>query len=243
MSGFPRRSSILGRSPLRLPLVSVLLVSISLISAATHAGEVYSSFPEKVAADEKYVFYSHGFIVEGDDPRPVHPTFGVYDFPAVKIALADPSYNLIAYHREAGTDPNEFAIRIAADVGKLVDAGVEISNITLMGFSRGGFITALASHRVASDEFSTILLAACSGWVERSDIQIRGDLLSIHESSDEMASSCDALAAKSSQIGVYRELVISTGKQHGAFYTPLPSWITPVKRWIQLDSAQRERAP
>jgi hypothetical protein len=26
------------------------------------------------------VIYSHGLIVEGDDPRPVHPEYGVYDF-------------------------------------------------------------------------------------------------------------------------------------------------------------------
>ena len=51
-------------------------------------GEVYDRFPDVIDPAGRYVIYSHGLIVEGDDPRPVSPEFGVYDFPAVVRALA-----------------------------------------------------------------------------------------------------------------------------------------------------------
>ncbi|MDI4651961.1 MULTISPECIES: hypothetical protein [Pseudoalteromonas] len=59
------------------------------------AGTIYSQFPTEIDPHGHYVFYSHGFIVEGTNPKPVHKTFGVYDFIAVKEALTDESYHLI----------------------------------------------------------------------------------------------------------------------------------------------------
>ena len=50
------------------------------------AGTIYSQFPTEIDPHGHYVFYSHGFIVEGTNPKPVHKTFGVYDFVAVKEA-------------------------------------------------------------------------------------------------------------------------------------------------------------
>ena len=37
------------------------------------AGELYENFPDEIDPHAKYLFYSHGFIVEGDDQKPVHP--------------------------------------------------------------------------------------------------------------------------------------------------------------------------
>ena len=51
------------------------------------SAEVYSDFPTDIQSDGNYVFYSHGLIVEGTDPRPVHPEFGVYQFPEIIQAL------------------------------------------------------------------------------------------------------------------------------------------------------------
>jgi hypothetical protein len=57
-----------------------------------------------------------------------------------------------------------------------------------------------------------------------------GNLLSIYETSDELGS-CGKLAARS-HLKSFKEVSITTGKQHGAFFQPLPQWLQPLKAWI-----------
>ena len=109
--------------------LAALFITYLVIGTKCLAGALYTSFPEKIYPDEKYVFYSHGLIVEGDNLMPVDKRWGVYDFIAVRKALADPHYNLIAYHRPDKTVADEFAEKLAADVRKLIVAGVKPENI------------------------------------------------------------------------------------------------------------------
>ncbi len=203
------------------------------IGARCLAGALYTSFPEKIYPDEKYVFYSHGLIVEGDNLMPVDKRWGVYDFIAVRKALADPHYNLIAYHRPKKTVPDEFAQKLATDVRKLLQAGVKAENITLLGFSRGGEITLLALDKLRLDKINTILLAVCGGFVKKhQEYQAYGNLYSIYETSD-FAGSCQFLTDRNNSTHSFQETSISTGKEHGAFYQPLAEWIVPVKAWLK----------
>mgnify|MGYP000589391244 CR=1 FL=1 len=212
----------------------LLLLFIKTVSA----GEIYTSFPKQIHANETYVFYSHGFIVEGDNPTPVNPRWGMYDFPAVKQALADDDYNLIAYHRPKGTDPEDFARKLAADIDRLVNKGVSYDRIALVGFSRGGSITALTSNFVASDELKTIILAGCAGYVKKNKhLKVYGYVYSIYETSDAVGS-CQFLIDRNPSVTNFEEIAISTGKEHGAFYTPIKEWVNPVKDWIKLPIEQ-----
>jgi hypothetical protein len=205
-----------------------------LIAEKCHAGKLYTSFPQKINADEKYVFYSHGLIVEGDNLMPVDERWGVYDFIAVRKALTDPSYNLISYHRPNKTVPVEFAEKLARDVRKLMAAGVKPENITLLGFSRGGEITLLASDKLRLDKINTILLAVCGGFVkDHKEYQAYGNVYSIYETSD-FAGSCQFLKDRNKKIHSFQETSISTGKEHGTFYQPLPQWLDQVKAWLKL---------
>jgi hypothetical protein len=58
-----------------------------------------------------------------------------------------------------------------------------------------------------------------------------GNFLSIYEKSDSPWGKCNKLAARS-HLTSYKEVEISTGKKHGAFYQPLPQWLGPLKAWI-----------
>jgi hypothetical protein len=42
-----------------------------LVPISSRAVEIYDRFPDTVHASERYVIYSHGMIVEGDDPKPI----------------------------------------------------------------------------------------------------------------------------------------------------------------------------
>ena len=210
------------------------LVLISIIfSSFTFAGKVFVKFPEQVNSDEKYVFYSHGFIVEGENPTPVNPRWGMYDFPKIKEVLSDDSYNLIAYHRPKGTEPRVFAKKLTEDAKTLMREGVKPENITFIGFSRGGAITALTSNYLASNKANFIILAGCSGFIKNNtEIVVIGNVFSIFETSDKVGT-CQFLIERSKRVNSFEELSISTGKEHGAFYNPLPEWVIPVKKWLK----------
>ncbi len=197
------------------------------------AGEVFTDFPQNIKVDEKYVFYSHGYIVEGENPKPVHPRWGVYDFPAIKEKLADKSYNLVAYHRSKNIKTKIFVKKLANDIETLLAQGVKPENIYLLGFSQGGAISILTSSLLANDKINLIILAGCSNFIKNSpSIKVYGRVLSIYETSDRIGS-CQFLIDRSKTVTDFKELAISTGKEHGAFYQPINEWVVPVKQWIK----------
>ena len=212
--------------------LKIMAVSL-LIPLSCKSVELYDHFPTAIHADERYVIYSHGLIVEGTDPKPISPKFGQYDFPAIKQALfSDGGFNLIAYQRPKDTDFDGYVETLKSWVKRLLDAGVRPSRISLVGFSRGGQMTAYASSDLAAKGINTALLAICTdGDFDRDPpLVLGGNLLSIYETSDELGS-CAKLAARS-HLASFKELAISTGKKHGAFFQPLPEWVKPLKAWI-----------
>ncbi len=209
------------------------LLASAILSLPSYATKIYEKFPEKIQANEKYVFYSHGFIVEGENPRPVSPRWGIYEFPKIKAALANEAYNLIAYHRPSKTQPNEFAKKLGADVNHLIKHGVRPENITLVGFSRGGEITVLTSNYLKLSKVNIALLGTCSNFIkDKANYKVVGNVYSIYETSDGNRS-CQFLIDQSEMVDSLEEISISTGEEHGAFYRPMPQWIEPLKAWLK----------
>ena len=196
------------------------------------AGTINSQFPTEIDPYGHYVFYSHGFIVEGHNPKPVHKTFGIYDFVAVKEALADESYHLIAYHRPKGTEPFVFAKKLAADVEALITAGVAESNISLVGFSRGGALSIMAANELKRTNINLIILAGCAGLIKKlPSVKAYGKVYSIFERSDQVGS-CQFLIDRN-EVTKFEEISINTGLSHGAFYKPKDEWVLPIKKWLK----------
>jgi hypothetical protein len=203
-----------------------------LSSVFVNASEIYEQFPDIVDPNGKYVFYSHGKIVEGKHTNPISPRWGEYDFPEVKYALSSNNYNLIAYHRVQNTNPKTFALKLSNDVKKLITLGVKPQNITLLGFSRGGEITILASRQIQNPDINIILLASCANFMKNNEsFQVYGNVYSIYETSD-VVGSCQFLIKQSSGVNSFSEISISTGKEHGAFFIPIIDWVKPVKGWL-----------
>jgi hypothetical protein len=204
-----------------------------LLPVSCGAVELYEKFPDTVHPEERYVIYSHGFIVEGDDPKPISPLYGQYDFPAIKQALfKGGGFNLIAYQRPKDPNTDAYAETLKSWVKRLRDAGVKPSRITLVGFSRGARLTAIASSDLAGEGINTALMAICTdGDLERQPpLILGGNLLVIYERSDQYGS-CAKLASRS-HLTSFKQVAISTGKKHGAFFQPLPDWLQPLKTWI-----------
>lgn len=212
-------------------LLSIIILTQSVFKVS--AGEVYDQFPDHIDPNGQYVFYSHGYIVEGKDPTPKNPRWGVYDFPEIKESLADDDYYLIAPHRKKNTAPDEFASSLSAQAEVLIEKGVLPEAITFVGFSRGGYITILVSSYLKATDVNFVVLAGCGESINRAEsIELSGHVLSMYETSDDLVGPCEALAKRSVGVSSFKEISISTGKEHGAFYQPIPEWVLPVKQWI-----------
>jgi hypothetical protein len=220
-------------------ILTFLMLCLALLPGTAKAVEIYDHFPEAIHASERYVIYSHGLIAEGSDPQPVSPKYGQYDFPAIKQAIFENGgFNLIAPQRPKDPDYNNYVTTVESWVHQLMKAGVKPGRITLIGFSRGGQLTALISSRLAQDGINTAILAICEDgdFVSGPPLPgpehpvLGGNFLSIWETSDQLGS-CGKLAARS-HLKSFQEVSISTGKTHGAFFQPLADWVRPLKAWI-----------
>lgn len=212
-----------------------LFISFCTVPMAT-AVELLNGFPDSIHSTERYVFYSHGLIVEGDNPRPIHPDYGAYEFEEIKQAIfKDGGFNLIAHHRELNTDQHAYALQLAGWVQQLIDGGVKPANITLIGFSRGAQITAEASSQLNQTGINTAVMAFCfnGDYPMEPPLQFGGNVLSVYETSD-VVKSCEAILARSDKAKSVKEIAISTGKKHGAFYTPRDEWVVPLKEWLSM---------
>lgn len=224
-------------------LKSILLTFLPILTLLIASGCVFAdenyTFPHIIDKNANYVFYSHGYIVEGKNPVPIHERWGKYDFPAIKRALADTDYHLIAAHRPENTDPFKYAKQLARQVNQLIASEVPAKNISLIGFSRGGFITAITSSYLKNKDVNFIILAACtSGLAKRKEIVIYGHLFSVYETSDSVGSCREMVARRVDTVSSFAEISISTGKEHGAFYSPRKEWLLPVKNWLKRHQSQ-----
>jgi hypothetical protein len=185
-------------------------------------------------ADSRYVIYLHGRIVEEEGRHPTHPDFGTYEYDAILDSLRHAGLTVLSEQRPRGTDSDAFADHVARQVDSLIARGVSPSAITVMGFSKGGWIAILASSKLKNPNVSYVFMAACGPWAfEKSDLHVTGRMLSIHETSDSMGVSCAPIFARRGPGSVAREIALSEGRRHGTFFQPRPSWLAPAVKWAR----------
>lgn len=200
-------------------LVLCLLVSASASRAQTGA---------------RYVIYLHGRIVEEEGGHPTHPEFGIYEYDAILDSLRHAGFTVLSEQRPRGTDSETFAGHVARQVDSLIAGGVSPRAITVMGFSKGGWIAILASSRLKNPEVSYVFMAACGPWAfEKADLHVTGRMLSIYETSDSMGVSCAPMFARRRTGSEVREIALSEGRQHGTFFQPRRAWLPPAIQWAR----------
>ena len=208
----------------------VVLWLAALWTAACTAGAP----PQAAADDTRYLFYLHGRIIEDQGPQGVSPRFGRYDYPGILAAFRARGFEVRSEVRPRNTDMAAYAARVAGEIETLIARGVEPSHITVVGASKGAGITALVSTRLARPGVRYVMLAGCNdGLIRTHGPRLSGELLSIHEASDEMVGSCRALAARSPQLQRFEEIRLNTGLGHGMVYRALDAWVEPAAAWAR----------
>jgi len=194
--------------------------------------------PARIDSPDRYLFYLHGKIVEDQGLPAVSEEFGEYRYKAILEALQGYGFVVISELRPSDADPEEFASRLARQIGALTGAGVPPGSITVVGASKGAAIAVLASHRVADPGLSYVLLGSChparlQEWAARG-VTLTGHVLAIRDVADEeSAGSCETLFEASDEkgLGRHEELVLQVGTGHGILYAPLAEWVEPTVRW------------
>jgi predicted esterase len=197
-----------------------------------YAGDIFAEVPANADPGKIYLIYLHGRIIENAGPRPTHPDFGLYDYPAVLEALASRGAVVISQQRPPKTDMDSYAAVVLAQIAQLIEQGVSAENIVVVGFSKGGGIASRVSALSTRPQLRYVLLAACPNRPAPAMLQLSGHILSLTEQSDTLAASCQALASPHKLLQSFYEIQIATGKRHGAFYQPLPQWLDPVLDWV-----------
>jgi len=216
--------------------MTLWLILLLATSAPAAAGVIHADVPDAVDPGRIHLFYLHGRIIENAGPTPTDPRFGRYDWPAVLDALASRGAVVISAQRPPATDIHRYAGVVVSQVESLIDRGVPPANIVVAGFSKGGAIAVRVSSFLRRADVRFVLLAACPDGPVASNIRLTGRVLSIHEASDTLAGSCRPLADQPEKPSAFEEIMISTGRLHGAFYAPTPAWVEPVLDWVHGDA-------
>lgn len=180
------------------------------------------------------VIYLHGRIIEEQGPTAVSPEFGPYRYDAILDSLRAGGFQVLSDLRPRGTDPAQYAERVAGQVDSLLNASVVPARIAVIGFSKGGGIAILTAARLRRTDVTFVFMAACTEG--NAELAIAGRVLSVFEHSDSLGRSCGALFARALPGTVSAERQINTGLKHGAFYQPRPAWLEPVRAWIRRPS-------
>jgi pimeloyl-ACP methyl ester carboxylesterase len=223
----------------RAPLAGSLTLLLVSCLAGADSPRILDQVPESPDPKAHYLFYLHGRIIEVQGPNAVSADFGPYEYQQILEAFADRGFVVIAEVREDGAG-REFAVATAKQVRRLLAAGVPARNITVVGFSKGGFLALGVSAIVGSEAVGYAILAGCgsdSGWIDRMGPRIRGRFLSLLDRSDRLSPTCEPLFEAAELVDDKSEHVLDTGLDHGLFYRPRESWVDHVASWARADGS------
>jgi metallo-beta-lactamase class B len=194
------------------------------------AARIFADVPERPDPKARYALYVHGRILEEQGIGAVSADFGLYQYEAILQALAARGFTVIAEARTGDPGPG-YPKTLAARVRKLLQAGVPAANVTVVGASKGGFLTLAAAAELQNDGLSYVVLAGCGAPTEAFASRLRGRLLSVYDADDRFRPSCEGTFAAAPLLKDKREIVVKKELDHGLLYRPLADWLDPAVEW------------
>jgi len=201
------------------------------------------AFPTSIDPSKQYMFYLHGKIIEDQGIPAISPDFGEYEYGAILEKLSTQGFVVISEQRPVNTGV-EYARRIVEQIISLRNAGVPAKNITVVGASKGAYLAIFVSHFLQNENVNFVFMAICTPDIvdelKQNHVLFYGNVLSIYDSVDEYAGSCQELFSLSEGKGLatHDEIVLQLSMGHGMLYQPLDDWIVPVVQWADRPGSQ-----
>lgn len=221
----------------RSTVPSAVLAACAVLFTATAgtAGTVHDDFPDRYDIDQSYIIYLHGAIVEREGVNATSAQFGSYDFTEIVSALAAGDADVIAPVRSGDVDAHRYATEIGREIIRMIASDVRPQQITVAGFSKGGYMTLMAARRLGEQSLRYVVMAGCTENIaDGSDMRadgLYGNILSMVDASDDLAFSCMPLFARNRQLNDPQEIIFTNGTGHGFFYEADPAWTDMVLQW------------
>jgi hypothetical protein len=190
--------------------------------------------PDNPDGAQRYLFYLHGLIVEEAGIRPKSEEHGYYEYELILAELAKEGFIVISEAREKGTQIKPYAENIAAQIKKLLENGVLPGNITIVGASKGGIISAYVSAMLREKGLNYVFLAGLfEKCLQDENLKLYGNVLSIHDRSDKQSITPTLYFQRSAGLGKFKEIVLDLDIGHGLLYQPYREWIDPIVAWVK----------
>lgn len=200
---------------------------------------IFTSLPEVMDSSASYTFYLHGHIVEMKGRRPYSEKYGYYEYDKIIERLAESGSIIIGEVRKPNTDRLEYAQKVAAQVDSLINSGVNPEKITVIGASRGAFISMLISNELRNTKINYVLLAIFNERIVnilvKNKFILSGRILYIVDEGDEIAGSSSLFLdiLKNEMLVEFKERITHMGNGHGLLYQPYDEWIIPALNWAK----------
>ena len=194
------------------------------------------AFPTSIDPSKRYMFYLHGKIVEDQGLTAISPVFGEYEYAAILETLSGHGFIVISEQRPKNKGVG-YARRIVEQIISLRNAGVPAKNITVVGASKGAYLTIFVSHFLQNENVNFVILAICTPDIveelKQNQILLCGNILSIYDSAYEYAGSCQELFSLSEgkRVSAHEEIFLNIGTGHGILYQPVDDWVIPATQW------------
>ncbi|NOR25275.1 MAG: hypothetical protein GQ542_12990 [Desulforhopalus sp.] len=201
----------------------------------TIKSNIHQHVPDKPDSTKHYLFYLHGLIVEEAGIRPKSEEHGYYEYELILEELARAGFIVISEVREKGTQIKPYAEKMSSQIKTLLANKISPANITIVGASKGGIISAYVSYMLREKEINFVFLA---GLFEKclvdESLKLYGNVLSIHDRSDKLSMTPALYFQRSEGQGKFKEIILSLDVGHGLIYRPYKEWIDPMMEWLKV---------
>lgn len=201
--------------------VCILLIGLFLVSCSN-------------SNQEKYIFYLHGQIIEQQGLDAHSDRFGKYAFEEIVDSLKEITPNVVADVRDSNVHFVQYCDKVSSQIDSLIQNGLDPSQITVIGASKGGLMAMYLSHS-KTNAINYVLLGCNNLLVEQeNEWKLNGRILAIYESSDLIAGrSYDHWIEQSPSAVEFKQIELNSGLGHGFLYRPIAGWLIPSAEWIK----------
>jgi pimeloyl-ACP methyl ester carboxylesterase len=220
----------------RIVATAVIVFSLfglfSLIASTTaDASDPSYALPAAVDPAASYLIFHHNYYVE---TKGVDGDCKYYD---ILKAFSAKGYTVISEIRPKDVSVIDYGKKGAADVRKLLDAGVPPEKITVAGHSKGGVITLQVAAQLDNPKIHYAVLAGCGIKAQEKGYpdfgKLQGDFLSLYASSDKIAGSCGPAFTQARESFTSKEIALDNPAGHQLFFKPVDAWLEPLSGWLQ----------